>query len=1129
MDTKPKPVFYTPSRRRWRVFRSTLLMSLLLGIASLVVAIWTLSERVFPQLPTLQDNESSFQKLSVVDSSQSAAPGNSGVPAGFHRHLPPAIRNSSRPQVRAGFYVNWDAQSYQTLREHVSDLNMVMPEWFFVGNKAELSTDIDHAADSLMKQHAGVAIVPMISNFYQGNWRGQNVHRLLTSASLRKTFIAQMLTLLNQHHYQGVNIDFEELRENTDETLVSFIREVYQALHPKGYLVTVDIAALNEDYNLPALRPYVDYFMLMAYDNHFSTSAPGPVAPYPWIEYVLEAACRQIPSEQVVLCVAGYGYDWAKGGQGVDVTYQQAMARANRRSATPIHFDNQTYSLSFRYADDQGKPHTVWFNDAASAYNVLRAAEDYETAGAAIWRLGSEDVRTWAYFGRDVSRPALARTPLNWQQLQTVPALPSVDYQGEGDILDVKATPHPGQLRLEYNAADQLISEEQYLTLPTSYVISKVGKADKTLVLSFDDGPDETCTPQILSILEREHVPASFFVVGINAERNLPLLQRMAKAGYEIGNHTTFHPDLTKASASRLFFELNTCRRLIESITGRSTILFRPPYNADSEPNKPEELRPIALAEQQHYYAIGESIDPLDWQVGVTPQQILHRIRQQQNLGNIILLHDAGGDRSATVAALPGIIQYYKQHGYRFATIGQLLNRPASELMPVTPVQRAALLTDRSLVALLYYGQHSLSWLFLIGTVLAIVRVLFLAFLAIRQTKQPITPVAPYLGLVSVIVPAYNEELNAIRTVESLLASTYPALDIVFVDDGSRDQTYSRVSAYFANNLRVQVLTKPNGGKASALNLGLAHAKGEVVVCIDADTQLLPDAIRRLVAPFSDTTIGAVAGNVRVGNDHNWLTRFQSIEYTTSQNFDRRAYESLNCITVVPGALGAFRRTSMLAVGGFTTDTLAEDCDLTVRLLRAGYTIKTCNEAVAVTEAPDTLPMLLKQRVRWCYGIMQVVWKHRDLLFQFDRTSKASKAVSWLALPSLVLFQFGFPLLTLVAELQLVLSVLTGSWSLVLTYFTGFLLIDMLVAVLAYRLEGRSLRPLLWLVAQRLTWRYLLFWVLVRSYANAIRGEVASWGALKRTGQVWLPKHTPDPMEPVAVLNEPINHTIRTS
>ncbi len=1104
MDKPDKQVFYTPSRHRWRLFRGTLLGSLLLLSAVVVLAILSVDEQSFPSLPRLQDNETAFRTLSVVDSSQADGDTRSGVPTGFRRHLPAHHATAKRPAVRAGFYVNWDAQSYQTLRDHIGQLNMVMPEWLFVGNKAELQTDIDAQADSLLKAHPGVAVVPMISNFYQGNWRGKNVHRLLSNPIRRRAFIAQVAAQLDRHHFQGVNIDFEELNEETNETLTDFVRELHAALHPKGYLVTIDTAPLNPDYDLPALQSYVDYIVLMAYDQHFSTSAPGPVAPYPWIEYVLEQTCKQLPSEQVIVGVAGYGYDWPQKGEGVDITYQQAMARANRKSATPVQYDNQTYNLSFRYQDDAGTPHTVWFNDAASAYNVLRATEDYETGGAAIWRLGSEDVRTWDYYARDLSASSLAHQPINWQRLQHVPALPSVDYQGEGDILDVEATPHDGRLKLEYDSTDQLISEEQYLTLPTSYVVRKVGKADKTMVLSFDDGPDETYTPQILDILEREHVPASFFVIGLNAQRNLPLLQRMARAGYEIGNHTTLHPDLTHVSPRRLFFELNTCRRLIESITGRSTILFRPPYNADSEPNSGSELRPIALAEQQHYYTIGESIDPLDWQAGVTPQQILSRVRQQDSLGNIILLHDAGGDRSATVQALPALIHYYKQRGYRFATLSQLMHRPDRELMPPAPIQQAALLTDRSLVQLLYYGQCALTWLFLVGILLAIARVLLLAGLALWQRKRQRPVVNPYTDLVSVIVPAYNEELNAVLTVESLLASTYANLEVVFVDDGSSDKTYDMVEARFAGDSRVQVLSKPNGGKSSALNVGISRAKGAVVVCIDADTQLMPDAVEKLVARFTDPIVGAVAGNVQVGNQRNWLTRFQAIEYTTSQNFDRRAYAVLNCITVVPGAIGAFRRSALLAVGGFTTDTLAEDCDLTIRLLRQGYRVDACNDAIAVTEAPETVPMLIKQRVRWCYGVMQTVWKHRDLLFRRGRAGGAGAAVGWLALPSLILFQFGFPLLTLAAELQLALSFLTGTWGVVLTYFLLFMGVDALVAILAYRLEERSLHTLWWLLPQRIVWRYLLFWVLLRSYLNAIRGEVASWGVLKRTGQVVL-------------------------
>ncbi|RYE98615.1 MAG: glycosyltransferase family 2 protein, partial [Oxalobacteraceae bacterium] len=218
------------------------------------------------------------------------------------------------------------------------------------------------------------------------------------------------------------------------------------------------------------------------------------------------------------------------------------------------------------------------------------------------------------------------------------------------------------------------------------------------------------------------------------------------------------------------------------------------------------------------------------------------------------------------------------------------MHRPDSELMPVAPVQQATLVTDRTLVQLIYYGQRVLGWLFLVGILLAMTRVLLLAGLALWQKKQQRPVVDPYTGLVSIIVPAYNEELNAISTVESLLASTYAKLEVVFVDDGSADKTYDLVKARFAGDDRVQVLTKPNGGKSSALNLGISRASGDVVVCIDADTQLLPDAVGLLVAGFTDPIVGAVAGNVQVGNQRNALTRFQAIEYTTSQNFDRRAY-----------------------------------------------------------------------------------------------------------------------------------------------------------------------------------------------------------------------------------------------
>lgn len=1108
MDNNQSPIFYTPSRRRWQLFRGTLFFTSFVAFAAIGLAFWTIYNPEAPALPILQSPETTFKPLIRPD--QVTYDKTNGVPYRFHEHKPVAYGQHSA-RIRAGFYVNWDAQSYQTLRDHIDQLTMVMPEWLFVNNTGGLSSDIDAKADSLLKAHPSVAILPMISNFYQGNWRGKNVHRLIATQGSRKRFIEQVVIQLKKHHFQGVNVDFEELNEATSEPLTQFLVELGNALHRSGLHLSVDVAPLNPDYDLPALTSVVDQVVLMAYDLHQTSSGPGAVAPYAWIEYVLEKTCKQIPSEKVIVGLAAFGYDWPQGGAGVDITYEQAMSRANRKTATPIIYDNQTYSLHFTYQDDGGRQHSVWFQDAASAYNLVRAAEDYETAGTAIWRLGSEDPRTWDFYARDLSIKALQKTPYPWHRLESIRAIPRVDFEGEGEILDMAASPRAGRLRLEYNETDQLISEETYLTIPTSYIVRKTGKADKTVVFSFDDGPDEVFTPQILAILKREHVPATFFVMGLNALRNAPLLRKMAEAGYEIGNHTTLHPNLLSTSPNRMFWELNTCRRIIESITGRSTILFRPPYNADAEPDSPQELAPLARAQQQHYYTVGESIDPLDWQPGVTATQILHRIKQQQALGNTILLHDAGGDRSATVAALPGLIRYYKQRGYQFATVGQLLHKPLAAIMPPVNTHTATYLTDHTIAEALYYGQFGLKWLFVLGTILALSRMVLVALLSLRQKKQedkePILP--PYSGLVSIIIPAYNEEINAIRTIESLLASDYSQLEVVFVDDGSRDQTYTLVQKHFLAEPRVQVLTKANGGKASALNYGIARAKGELLVCIDADTLLLPNAIGLLTAKLTDETVGAVAGSVVVGNSTQWLTRFQAIEYITSQNFDRRAYSVVNAITVIPGAIGAFRRSALLAAGGFTSDTLAEDCDLTIRILRAGYRVVCCNEAQALTEAPESVSMFVKQRVRWSYGTLQTVWKHRDLWFRTHTPTTAHRrtnvaGLGLLALPSLLLFQFLLPLFTPIAELQLLLSLYTGTWGIVLAYFALFLIIDALVAVVAFRLGNQPLRTLWWLFPQRLLWRYLLFGVLVRSLGKAIKGEVAGWGFLKRTGHVQL-------------------------
>jgi cellulose synthase/poly-beta-1,6-N-acetylglucosamine synthase-like glycosyltransferase len=570
-------------------------------------------------------------------------------------------------------------------------------------------------------------------------------------------------------------------------------------------------------------------------------------------------------------------------------------------------------------------------------------------------------------------------------------------------------------------------------------------------------------------------------------------------------------------SPERADLELKTTRSLIEAITGKSTVLFRAPYNADSEPQTYEELEPLARSKKDNYIAIGESIDPNDWDPKMNADSIVNRTIRLANAFNasIILLHDSGGEtRQPTVDALPRIIQYFKSRGCKFTTVADLMRVPEKDLMP--PVHRGWKNSLNFFFASASYWLGNIIYsLFLVGIALSIFRMILMAVLAYFETKREQRLKAVFQGIpaglrVSVIIPAYNEKVNIARTINSLLKQDYQYLDIIFVDDGSKDETFETVKNAFSENPKVKIFTKPNGGKASALNYGISKTDAEFVVCIDADTQLKTDAVSKLMDTFylqgKAEEIGAVAGNVKVGNEVNMITKWQSIEYITSQNFDRRAFSLLNCITVVPGAIGAFRRKALLDAGGFTTDTLAEDCDLTMRLHKAGYIVENCNSAISFTEAPETIRQFLKQRFRWSFGVLQSFWKHRDAIFR-----KEYQNFGKVALPNILLYQIMLPFLAPLADLLLVVSLILSGLglivadpkSIIISYIV-FSFIDIICAAIAFFFEKEDLKKLIWMIPQRLVYRQLMYYILFKSIRKAVKGEMQNWGVLNRTGNVNL-------------------------
>lgn len=1119
MSKASKQIFQTNNSSRWQRFKWSFRILLFLLMIALIAVIIALRTAYTPTVPILQS--SVFKQILVDDHSPDSL---AKEYQGFRKFIDDkwaagngcgqndsAIRLSNSKLfsdslgIRAAFYVDWDPQAFFSLRRNIQKLNLVLPEWLFFDSKGDsMVIRKEKRGYDLIKKAKSLRVMPMLTNNINGKWDGAVINRIINDPVKSEKLINDLYRWIKSEGFNGVNIDFEELIEKDNRVLTGFLKKLTAKFHQGGLLTSIDVMPFNEDYDYQALAENTDYIFLMAYDQYTSSTKPGPISGQKWIEAAVDQIVKKVPIPKLVLCMAGFGYDWPKGGEGSDVTYQQALSIA-KENGSKITYDNDSYNLYFTYKDKAGHEREVHFTDAATNFNALRFSTEYGFAGTALWRMGSEDSRLWDFYHLPMNKASVQK--FNFDEFARVETSNDVDFMGEGEILDVISTPTPGHIRTELDTTWMLISEEFYDTLPSMFVVKQFGKStEKKMVLTFDDGPHPVYTRQILDILDKYNVVANFFIVGIEAEKNIPLVKRIYNSGHEISNHTFTHPNMATVSRQRAFLEMDATKLLIEAITGRSTIMFRAPFNADSRPETMEELVPVALSRTKNYLTIGENIDPLDWQTdedkNFNGDSIFNRVVRMKDRGNIILLHDAGGDRSATVDALPKIIEYFHKEGYQFTTVADLMGKTRDDVMPPIPnYKENYLLRFNYLLAEAgYYLGKFFNAIFILFLVLGSIRLLTVLILAIQaRKKEKAKELIPLKNspLVSIIVPAFNEEVNAVSSLNNLLKCTYPNFNIIFIDDGSSDQTLQVVKNAFENHPQVTILHKPNGGKASALNYGIGHTDAPILVCIDADTKLKPDAVERMAMHFNNEEVGAVAGNVKVGNEINLITRWQSIEYTTSQNMDRKAFSLLNAITVVPGAIGAFRKSAVLEAGGFTSDTLAEDCDLTIRILREGYIISNENGAIAMTEAPESIKQFLKQRFRWTFGVLQTFWKNRDAIF-----NSAYKNLGFIALPDILLFKYIIPLFSPFADLLMLLGLLTGSAGEIGFYYSIFLAVDIILAAFAFSGEKESYWKLIWLIPQRIIYRWLLLWVLFKTMRKAVKGELQHWGVLKRTGNV---------------------------
>src|SRR5271166_2198320 len=1155
-----KQVFYDPLQARWRRIRRFVDAAALAFSALVIFFIYSaLRSEPLPDLSWLTEKKpyhalKEDEKTKAREKRRLATVARTG-----HRHparkAPSQLTLNSEQGVRAAFYVPWDAASFSSLREYARQIDLLFPTWLQVlgadghlqASDPETNTmfdvvqgqtarPVDEKVMTFLKaEDTEMEVFPVVQNF-DGTDFVPGVVDFLNNPEARAKFRSEVALYLASDHFRGLMIDFESFPKKGQTGYVALLQELSSDLHAKGMKLYVSVQVRNEDFDYKAISAPVDGVVIMNYDEHFPGGTPGPVASQDWFTDNLDAAINEIPKEKLICAIGNYGYDWPerpKEGKlppnqaDKSVSVQEAWI-GSRDAEEDVDFDGDALNPHFSYKDDDNFRHDVWFLDAVTALNQMRAAQMVGIQTFALWRLGSEDRSLWRVW--DMPGEANAS-----DRLKDVPPGQDVDMEGSGEILHIEARPTNGVRELTIDNKTGLIDGEEFKSLPQPYRVARYGASKNHLALTFDDGPDPQWTPKILDVLKRERVPATFFLIGIQAEKFGSLTKRIYREGHEIGNHTFTHPDISSIGSSYMRVELNLTEQLFASQLGIRSTLFRPPYSVDAEPDTEDQVKPLELTQSLGYITIGNKIDTRDWSDDppLTPEQIAARVLNhlppcQPNdtqCGNIILMHDGGGNRERTVQALPLIIEGARARGFEFVPVYQLMGKTKADVMPPLPANQywSALLNWIGfwLASAIMTG---ITLIFFLGDILMTGRLVSVGVLAIYdRLREHVygTPeqIAAYHPRVAVLIPAYNEEKVIERTIQGALDSDYPNLRVIVIDDGSKDRTLEIARRAFAGEEaagRVVILTKPNGGKAEALNFGLEHiGNAELFVGIDADTIIAPDAIARLVPHFLNPKVAAVAGNAKVGNRVNLWTRWQALEYITSQNFERRALNTMGAVSVVPGAIGAWRTTAVREAGGYHTDTVAEDADLTMAILRNGHRVEYEDRALAFTEAPTTANALMRQRFRWSFGILQAIFKHKGV---FARKG----ALGWVALPNILIFQILLPLVSPFIDVMFVVGVLwyfiqkyfhpdttdPASFQRLLLFFVAFLVIDFIASAIAFALERRQpeAREDAWLLSQvwlqRFAYRQVFSLVLFRTLKRAIQGRPFAWDKLDRTAAV---------------------------
>src|SRR6266436_1529700 len=579
-------------------------------------------------------------------------------------------------------------------------------------------------------------LMGLLDNYDGQVWRIKEMAAMLGNKTARQNLVRDVVDYTVGAHQAGVVVDFEEVPDATQPHFREFAAELAPALHAVGLKLMIALPARDDAYDYKFFGKACDAIVLMNYDQHWLTSSPGPVAAQDWFVENLRQVLEDVPAQKVVVGIANYAYDWPEGPKipnevAKEMSVQEALLHAYE-SEIEVEFDAASLNPHYSYSDERNHTHQVWMLDAVTAYNQLRASERLGVQGTALWRLGSSDSSIWPVW--DSPRPDDAVR----EKIKDIPPGPDLILEGDGDVWHCTDTPKSGRRSFVYDRASDLITGENYDAYPLSYNIDQLGAADNKIAITFDDGPDNRWTPKILDILKEKKVPATFVVIGVAASQWPQIVKREYAEGHEIGNHTYTHPPFDDITKTEIHWQLNLTQRLIESTIGVKSILFRPPYGIDHQPEYAEEVAQLPLAQEIGYLIVGQRIDPDDWSLrggkSIPAKEIVDSVLRQADNGNIILLHDGGGDRTQTFAALPQIIDALRAKGYQLVSVSDLIGKTRAEVMPLlSPEERFEARADGFIFGIWHWFRLSIATIFIVGIVMASGRALIIGILALVE------------------------------------------------------------------------------------------------------------------------------------------------------------------------------------------------------------------------------------------------------------------------------------------------------------------------------------------------------------------------------------------------------------